>query len=446
DIALDFDPTNDRESYGFSARAEFDLGGAVLKSISAYRHSDYAVKAGGEGTSATLAITHYFEKARQYSQELQISGMAGQLQYIIGAYYFDEKTTGGTLLPFSLALVGGPNDFVQGFNPNGTLYRKAAAGFGQLDYDVSDQLTLTVGARYSWERHRADDRLAFDLVTPYPPRIDVSEPINHIDGDVTTDKAFTPKFQVAYKPRPELMFYASASKGFKSGGFDIGSTAPAFKPETLWAYEGGMKGTFADGRVRINAAGFYYDYTNIQVSQALFNMVQILNAASAVVYGAEAELTVVPVDGLQFDATPAWLHTEYKGFESANPSDPFNTSPIDLTGNHLIQAPEISLKLGAQYGWTMADGKMTLRGDITYQDRVYFTPFNENQVSRKPNTKFNAFLNYEGEHWTASLYVLNLTNKTTIANALASGILFGAPVLGTLEPPRTYGIKVGYHF
>jgi len=153
------------------------------------------------------------------------------------------------------------------------------------------------------------------------------------------------------------------------------------------------------------------------------------------------------VDGFQLDATPAWLHTEYKDFETANPSFPGESlAEQDRSGNRLIQAPEMTLNLGAQYSWNMAHGRMTLRGEMKYQDRIYFTAFNEKPVSRQPNTKFNAFLNYEGNSWDVSLYVLNLTNKTTIANALAAGIIFGAPVLGTLEPPRTYGIKVGYHF
>lgn len=445
DVANDFDPINDRESYGFAARAEFDLGGATLKSISAYRHSDFTLSIDGDATSVPLAIVNYFTSAaRQYSQELQISGDTGALKYIVGAYYFDEKVTGGSYIPLNLRLFGGPDLFTQGFVGYGTVRTKAAAAFGQLDYDISDQWTLTVGGRYSWEKHSVRDRGAFNLSVPFPPRIDVSVPTNHVGGNSSTDKAFTPKVQVSFKPQRDLMFYASVSKGFKSGGFDIGTTNPAFDPETLWAYEGGVKGTFADGRVRINAAGFYYDYTNIQVSKVLFNTIQILNAASSVVYGAEAEVTIVPFDGFQVDVAPAWLHTAYKNFTNPNPTNP--TMSPDLSGNQLIQSPETSLKIGAEYRWDFADGRVKLRGEMNYVDRIYFTPYNEDHLSREPNKKFNVFLNYDRDRWDISLYVLNLTDRTTISNALASGGLFGSPVLGTLDPPRTYGIKVGYSF
>jgi len=454
DIANDFDPVNDREAYGFSARAEFDLGGATLKSISAYRHSNFSLKTDGDATNLALSEVNYFTKsAEQYSQELQISGETGPLQYIIGAYYFDEKIVGGSFIPLNLALLGGPDQFIQGFAQLGNLHTKAAAIFGQLDYDITDQLTFTVGGRYSWEKHIISDSAQFNLSVPYPPRVDLLAPVRN--GVSTKDNSFTPKIQISYKPRRDLMFYASASQGFKSGGFDIGNTNPPFKPEKIWAYEAGMKGTFADGRVRINAAGFYYDYTNIQVSKVIFNVIQIVNAASSAVYGFETEFTVIPVDGLQLDATPAWLHTEYKNFDTSNPNNPGETptgfdglgNPIfDRSGNQLIQAPEISLNVGAQYTWDMANGRVKLRGEMKYQDRIYFTPFNEKQLSREPNAKFNAFLNYEGDNWQAQLYVLNLTDKTTIANAVASSSLFGYPLLGTQEPPRTYGIKVGYNF
>lgn len=444
DIANDFDPINERESYGFAARAEIDLGGATLKSISAYRNSDFMIKTDFDATSAPLSEADYYERSRQLSEELQVSGKIGNLRYIVGAYYFDEKIFGGNAVPLSLALFGSPSfQIVQGFRGEGDIRTKAVAGFGQLDYDISDILTFTAGGRYSWERHEISDQLQFDLSRPYPPRLPNLDIYNR-KGLSTTDKAFTPRLQISYKPEKGLMFYASLSKGFKSGGFDIGGGAPAFEPETLLAYEGGMKGTFANGRVRINAAGFYYDYTNLQVSKVLFSAIQIVNAASSVVYGAEAELTIIPVDGFQIDAAPAWLHTEYKNFSTANPSNPL--TPLDQSGNQLSQAPEISLRLGAEYSWSIGSGRVKLRGEMNYQDRIYFTPFNENLASRVPNTKFNAFFNLDQGHWHASLYALNLTNRTTVANALVASAIAGSPILGTLEPPRTYGIKVGYRF
>ncbi len=441
DIANDFDPANDRTFWGISGRGEFDLGDFTLASLTAYRHSKWTVLTDLDLTSAPLSIFTFFEKSHQFSQELQLSGNVGNAKFILGGYYFKEKTFGGSKIPLDSALVG-LGGFVQGYRAQGDFDTEALAAFGQVDYALSDQFTLTLGARYSRERKKIDDLVQFDLFTPYPPEL----PPNPIftRSAARTETAFTPKFGIEYKPRRGLMFYATASKGFKSGGFNIGDANNGFEPETLWSYEAGMKGTFADGRVRINTSGFYYDYKNLQVSKVVVASVTIENAAASVLYGAEAEITVVPVDGLKLEVSPTWLHSKYKNFVSDNPSlNPFSTGP---TGNPLVQAPEVSLNTAIEYEFAVGDGKLSLRGEANWQDRIYFTPFKEKAVSRDPNTKVNAFIRYEIGNWNLSIYGRNLLNKTTIANALVNSIVVGVPYSGTLEPPRTYGVKVGYHF
>ena len=112
----------------------------------------------------------------------------------------------------------------------------------------------------------------------------------------------------------------------------------------------------------------------------------------------------------------------------------------------LPNAPKFSFGAGFSYGIPIGPGKVVLDGDVAYQSKVYFTPFNIDVVSRPSNTKLNAFLTYEGDNWSASIYGRNLTNKTTVANALIGSGLFGFAVNGTLDPPRTYGIEIGYRF
>ena len=447
DVAENIDPVNDRESYGFAAHAEYDLGGVTLKSITAYRHSNSSNQVGFDGTSASLGELYYADKTSQFSQELQLSGTVHRLKYIFGGYYFDNKVFAFDYAPLNGKLFGLADQLMQGFLVQGNIHTQAVAGFGQLDYDLTDQLSFTVGARYSWEKHTISDEFQFDLARPYPPILPPVDIYNR-KGASDTNTSFTPKFGIQYKPVKDLLFYASASKGFKSGGFNVGDGAPAFKPETLWAYEGGMKGTFADGRLRINASGFYYDYTNLQVSKIIGNQLLLVNAAASTIYGAEAEVTIIPAEGFQLDASPAWLHARYKNFSTSNPSaDPaLGPDNPDRSGNNLHEAPNFMVHAGAEYKWRALDGELRLRGELTYTSRVYFDAYNTPQLTRAPNTKVNAFLNYNGDHWEGSLYVLNLTNKTVIANALIGAGLEGFPMLGTLEPPRTYGIKVGYHF
>jgi len=443
DIANDFDPKNERTFWGVSGRGEFDLGGVTLTSLTGYRHSNWTTLTDLDLTSAPLSRFTFFEKSRQISQELQLSGDIGHAKFIVGGYYFNEKISGGSKIPLDSALVG-LSGFVQGYRAQGDFKTDALAGFGQVDYAVSDTLTLTLGARYSWEKKKIDDLVQFDLFTPYPPELPPN-PLFVRSGS-RSETAFTPKFGLEYKPRHGLMIYATVSKGFKSGGFNIGDANNGFEPETLWSYEAGMKGTFADGRVRINASGFYYDYKNLQVSKVVVASVTIENAAASTLYGAEAEITVVPTDGLRLEVSPTWLHSKYKDFQSANPADPANPNPVVLDGNQLVQAPELALNTAIEYEFAVGSGRLSLRGEANWQDRIYFTPFNERAVSRAPNTKLNAFIRYDVGNWGLTLYGRNLANKTTIANALVNSIVVGAPFSGTLEPPRTYGVKVSYHF
>lgn len=443
DIANDFDPENDRTFWGVSGRGVFDIGTVTLTSVTGYRHSDWTVLTDLDLTSAPLSQFAFFEKSRQLSQELQLSGDIGPAKFIVGGYYFNEKISGGSKIPLDSALVG-LSGFVQGYRAEGDFTTDALAGFGQVDYGLSDRLTLTLGARYSWERKKIDDLVQFDLFTPFPPELPPN-PI-FVRSGTRSETAFTPKFGLEFKPRGGLMFYATVSKGFKSGGFNIGDANNGFEPETLWSYEAGMKGTFADGRVRINTSGFYYDYKNLQVSKVVVASVTIENAASSALYGAEAEITVVPVDGLRIEVSPTWLHSKYKDFQSANPADPANPNPVILDGNQLVQAPELAINTAIEYEFPFGNGTLSLRGEANWQDRIYFTPFNEKAVSREPNTKLNAFIRYDVGNWGVTLYARNIANKTTIANALVNSIVVGVPYSGTLEPPRTFGVKIGYRF
>lgn len=444
DIANDFDPANDRTFWGVSGRGEFDIGDFTLTSLTGYRHSKWSVLTDLDLTSAPLSEFTFFETSRQYSQELQLSGDIGSAKFILGGYYFNEKISGGSKIPLDSALLGLPFGFVQGYRAEGDFTTDALAGFGQVDFELNDQLTLTLGARYSWERKKINDLVQFDVVTPYPPELPAN-PIFVRQG-TRSESAFTPKFGLQYEPRKGLLFYADVSKGFKSGGFNIGDANNGFAPETLWSYEAGMKGTFAGGLVRVNASGFYYDYKNLQVSKVVVATVTIENAASSVLYGAEAEIAVIPVNGLKLEISPTWLYSKYKDFQSANPANPAIATPVVLDGNQLVQAPEMAINSAIEYEFFIGAGKLSVRGEANWQDRIYFTPFNEKAISRAPNTRINAFIRYEIGNWNFSIYGRNLTNKTVIANALVNSIVVGVPFSGTLEPPRTYGVKVGYHF
>jgi len=452
DIANDFDPKNDRTFWGVSARLEVGLGDLTLTSITAYRDNDYSLLTDLDATSAPLSRWTFEENGDHFSQEFQLAGNTGRLEYLVGAFYFDETVDGSVLIPFERAVLGLPALFVQGYGVEGTVKTKAAAGFGQASYAITDTLKGTLGLRYSWERREIEDGFQFDVARPYSPTNPLSPVATR--NDRKSEDSLTPKFGIEYTPRDSLLLYASVSKGFKSGGYNLGDIIdPAtglqnkgFKPETLWSYDAGFRGTFADRQLQLSANAFYYDYKNLQVSKVVNTTVVIENAAASTIYGVETQAIVRPLRGLQLEVTPTWLHGRYKDFESANPADPLNPTPVDLQGNKIIQAPEFALNFAAQYAREIGPGSFTLRGEMAYQERMYFTAFNERGVSRDPNTLVNAFATYTLESWEYSVFGRNLTNKLVEANSLVNSGLIGLPITGTLYPPRTYGVRVGYKF
>jgi iron complex outermembrane recepter protein len=448
DINSPIEPEDNRHAYGVTSTIAYEIGDVSLKSITGYRGSDYTTITDLDNTNLSLAGPfRFFEDAHQISQEFQVLGSSGPVKWIGGLYYFDEHVFGGSQIPLNLLLFGGPDFLPNGYQVAGLTHTIAYAGFGQLDFAMTDQLSLILGARYGYERVSIDDNSEFDLATPYVE----GAPINNLPGfpraDSTHSDPVTPKATLQYRATDSIDLYATASKGFKSGGFDLGVLAPAYHPESLWDYEGGIKATTFNGHLRTNLSGFYYKYTNLQESIVSGTSVLTENAAAARLYGTELEFTVVPMAQLQIDGSFTYLNSEYKQFATADPSAP-QLGVQNLAGNELTQAPEFAGNLGAQYQFAIAAGGLTLRGEAIYSARVFYTPFDNPAVSTPANVKANAFLAFKSsdQHWTSTAFVRNAFNKVTIANALIASSIVGNPVEGTVSPPRTFGVMVGFHF
>jgi iron complex outermembrane receptor protein len=121
---------------------------------------------------------------------------------------------------------------------------------------------------------------------------------------------------------------------------------------------------------------------------------------------------------------------------------------LDLSGNQLPQAPELTFNVGAEYVWGLQSGDLKFRGEYRWVDDVYFTAFNTSNAYQEANDTTNAFVTFDhaGGHWSASAFIRNLTNETVIATSGPGTALVGAPVVGTLAPPRTYGARLSYKF
>jgi len=170
------------------------------------------------------------------------------------------------------------------------------------------------------------------------------------------------------------MVYASATRGYKSGGFNFSATSAStagFQPEDVWSYEIGTKTEWLDHRLRANLTGFKYNYTNLQEFLATAPGVAVIaNAAKASIKGVELELAAKPVRGLELSANFAWLDAKYTSYPNAPLPQSLGPLSVDATGNRLDNSPPYSASVAAQYTWMLPGGAATYaRSEYLWQDR-----------------------------------------------------------------------------
>jgi iron complex outermembrane recepter protein len=398
-----------------------------------------------------------FEDAKQFSQELQLTGDGDRLKWLLGVYYFYEDDYARQVLPISTFSLGAPAPgyMTQGLETVGPLTTKAAAAFGQLTYEVLNDLNITLGARYSYEKKEVDNTLQVDFATPYNPNNPLV-PLAILQ-DSATFKDFTPRVSVDYNINRDTMIYASFSQGFKSGTYNLGLIQPALDPEKITAYEAGLKTTLGNGLARVNVAGFYYDYTDLQVGKVIDNFLGLENAATATVYGVEIESRIFPAPNLEIEANFAWLHARFDEYISVDPARPAGDGAtvdetgvpaFDLAGNALSQAPDFSASGAVQYLFEVGDYSLTTRGEIAWTGRIFFSPFNVNEVSEAPKVKGNVFVTFApsaDESWSLTAFARNI-GRRTIQNAYVNSNLVGFTVTGGLDEPTLYGLTARFRF
>lgn len=435
-IALDYPPREDRDFWGVSLSTSYTPADIELVSITGYREAKLANAIDTDSSPARFIHFGQFDATSQFSQELRVrSTGAGRLQWLAGLYYFQESAD--TFSPIYLdftGLLGLPSATNQRIDASNRT--EAFAVFGQTSFRISDTLNISGGLRFSDETKR------FTFLQQFT--VDIPPLFNSYPQSTqkTTWSNVTPRLSLDYAPKQQLLFYASYSEGFKSGGSTSISliTEPepnVFEPETLQAFEAGAKSDWLDGRLRVNASAFHYDYENLQVRTAdIFGFLVVRNAADATIDGVEMEVTALPTGQFEISAVAALLDARYERF-----IDP--VSQADYSGDRLNRAPEVKFSLGAQNGFLISDlGELTLRGEYEYMSRFFHQPGEFRGFSRAPTNLFNARLGFTSldRRWSLALFGKNLTDERYVGHAF---VVLGAPH-ASITPPRTFGIEM--HF
>jgi len=447
DIASDIDPKVEITTWGVTEQAKYDAGWARFRSTTAFRKVESVNLTDIDGTTVQLGFDRLFDNAKQISQELTADGNVGRVSWLAGGQYFYEDIgPAGSQIPISSAVVGGPLSLRDAFFSLGFQKTYGAAGYGQLSYELVDGLKLTAGGRYSTEKKDLQDTFQLDFSRPYKPGDPLVPTVGFPRRLDNRFSRFTPTATLEYQIDRNLFAYFTYGQGFKSGGYNFGVNQPAYQPEKITSYEGGIKSTLVGGAVTANLIGFHYDYSDLQVTQVRGNTSVTENAATAKVNGVELELAVRPIHSLTVGGNFAYLDSKYDRFTSVDPSNPAGGLQ-DLSGNRLAQAPKVSFSAYAQNSWDIREYELIARADYTYTGYQFFTPFENPLIAQKAYDVASASLTLKSpSRWSVEGYVHNLGNTKAIQQTYVSSTLFHIPVLGTLIPPRIYGVTFGYNF
>jgi len=433
---------------------DYDLGWATLTSISGY--------VGTHMKAYTLPNASYFTNtvfsdSNDYSEEIRFSGHdsanhQGGLAWQAGAYLFNS--TGDYFQHAQLATSNRPPTGTQQFT---AVPQSSEAGYAQVTYGVTDQLRVTGGIRYTNDAKG----ISYSSSAYLPPTFTVPTPA--VTGTTKASSAkFTYKVGVEYDVAPEHLLYADISTGYASSGVNGGSSsapltptvAPAsFAPETITAYEAGSKNRFLDNRLQLNAAFYYYQFSNYQYLYPAYvqgggsvHGLQIQDAASVTAYGAEFSAEFAATADDRFNASLALTHATFGQIAYAGFIPPATaTSVVVPAGSPLVNDPDWSALLGYEHTFRLGNGSTITAGVNSKLSAKYLLVVGSKVPadSQKAYTMTDANIAY---HWSDDKYAVRVWVKN-IENAAVNtyGEGAGFNVYG-IEAPRTYGVTASASF
>jgi iron complex outermembrane recepter protein len=295
---------------------------------------------------------------KQLTQDFKLSGKAfdGFVDYVTGLYYIKENNTTDFADVFVLTTVPGPTGLPL-LLADRTLLNKtrAYAAYAQVDLNVTDQIKITAGVRYTDEKKTVefrDNRPACAPGTTPPTGVTClnSSAFGNVDVDFnpatpgvaipteSNQKLWTPRLALNFKASDDILLFASATRGFKSGGWNARGTSLQtllpFGAEKVWSYDAGFKSEWLDNRLRFNVTGFYMDVKDFQVPSAFLNPTNgaltfiTRNFADMENKGVEVEFQAVPVEGLTIFANFGIQDAKYKIDQNAPLVDSFNVLSV----------------------------------------------------------------------------------------------------------------------
>jgi iron complex outermembrane receptor protein len=444
-INTDTKPFKHNQNAGIDLHVNYDLGFAKFTSITGYHILDRREYEDWDATSAADADEFFNTHTKVLSQELRLSSQdAGPLKWV-GGVYFDKEDLRDTFL----------SDFIDyptlGLIAD-TAYAQHAhtvAAFGQVDYRITDRLSITGGLRGEYERRSLDN------FSTSSPGIGL---FSALASENTDYARLSGKGEADYRLTGETLVYASVSRGVKSGGFTAYNTTNVnqltpFKPESLWAYEAGVKSQFFNNTLRFNGDGFYYDYRDEQLQGAVYDdfshgpIGKIVNAPKSHIWGLEGEVNWKPVQQLEIDQGVSLKRGEfddYQGLDTAA-STAAGAAVYDNRNGQDLGFPKWSLNGSATWTQPVLDGyQVAFEADYAYRDK-YMPVLLGPTFNVSAYWLANATITFSPNNgpWSIGLWGRNITGTRydLTRNFFLTGVDVAAP-----GAPATFGARVSYRY
>ena len=454
----------------------------ILTFINAWRHYESDSSLDGDFTAYDAVTNSTDIDLDQYSSELRLTSAGGAtLDYQGGLYaYYSEVDSVGTF-DQSPSLVGNI-PLLEFIFPDGTRntdannYKTTSyAAFGQLTWNISDAWSTTLGLRYTYEEKDREGSQITEGVNPIfdqgdgspidiPP---VAGPNIYYD-ESRSDDAISPSINVRYFLTPDVMTYASISRGFKSGGFNQRREAEGsngeFDEETATNYEIGWKGSWLNRRLQFNGTFYFVNYDDFQAQAFDGSTLRVTNAGSLESYGSELELVFLPVADLVVGSALGYTKAEYKDFDNGQCTidQTFNQYYIvdgqdgpapgltsictqDLAGEELDNAPEWTVSSYAQYDMALTENLTGIaRLEHSYIDSFYL------DQDLDPNLKNDAVdlvnlrltLTNAENSWEAAIWGRNMLDEDYYVFGIDIPVLGG--YAGVVAPGAVYGFTLRF--
>jgi len=432
----------DEDQWNTTLHVTDDLGWATLTSVSGYIASRRNFYIDADAGPADDAEFDENDKVNQFSEDLTLAGVAHNINWLVGASYSWDRVQDHT--PGTLADSFGLDVLI-----TADQVTKYGATYGQVDWPLTDELSLSSGARLAYEARNYDGGSAWSIAgTTIPfPLFDTAE------DDTIFSRSVDFREALNWKPAADTLIYVSVSRGTKSGGFFDGITtqdqalAP-YKPETLIDYEGGVKSSLFDSHMVVDGSVFYYDYHDLQAQTfttvGAVSLIKLSNIPTASIYGLDLGATWLPVDGLSLRGGLGLLHTRLGAF----PYEDIGGPTIEPAGNKLPDAPDVTFNGTARYEHEIFDkylGAIQFTG--TFGSTAYQEALNTPYLFTQANWVFDgrASIATNDQGWELAFWIKNIFNEDHVVTATDDGAPLDAGYR-IFNAPRTFGVTLTHKF